>query len=655
MLRMAKDKRITVSTSHVGKHEERRETNFDAVSFCTAFARRPTPGLAVMLHGEWGCGKTWFLKHRLMPAIRGGTAGQPCLYVTLNGLATKEEIQAKVFQAIAAESAEGKKGSHFIKEAIDKGARFIAQGAKSVDHWAMGGIKLLTTMAAESAAKVYFDEERPVIVFDDFERCPLLDAELLGLLNYYVEHLRLPVFVVCNLAEKLRRAETDKAAVSADGRFAMVLEKVVGSRLTVKPEIELFMRQQVGEVQGQPTKAFLNVMMPTLLSIADKLDRVNLRSWRLALYHFATIDAVMVEAMGIDKCQEHADGREMILRRVLAATIHSRDNGTSGQEVFELLRDRIHHRDDENKNDHVKREMAEKLSYLTDSFLNNMVTFDESPYAFIPTLVDDGVVDQVAIVRLSNLWTGYGVTETERQIRFLSADAYNRLEDQELNGLVRSTLVSIAKGGFKKPDVFRTLSRNILMLAKIGYIDIELVAVAKSIEQGVEATDFDLYAGGFELMNGRSGPAYGAEDSLVMKLMADKMRRQFAEMASATARAKVLEGPIAFFEWACDTKNPYLDRPLFSYAEVEPFWQATLALKNDVKCNLASAFSMRFAYVDRHFKIDADEIEWLKHSRDYLNKCMGAAPKGVSGHLIGDFLKTTEKYAPNVERPNTAT
>jgi hypothetical protein len=632
------------------KPADAKSPNAQVVAFCTTFARRPTPGLAVMLYGEWGCGKTWFLEHRLIPSIRGGKEGQPCLYVSLNGLATKDEIQAKIFQAIAAVAAEGKSGPGFIKAAIDKGSRLIAKTADSMDHWAVGGVKLLASMAAESAAKVYFDKERPVIVFDDFERCSVPDEELLGLLNHYVEHLSLPVIVVCNLVEKLRKADAQSGGGAAGGGFARVLEKVIGWQLAVKPEVESFLTHQVEEVRGPTTKAFLKPLIPLLMGMAEKLERVNLRSLRLALYHFASLDAVMVEAIGVEKAKKHGDGREQILRRVLAGTIYSRDKGTTCKDVLGLIQDRIHH--SEREEDPAKLEEAKRTKYLIATFLDNMVTFNESPYAFVAGLIDEGIIDSDAITRLANMWTGYGVTETEKQVRYLSTDAYHRLEDKELNDLAGSVLKGLSSGEFRKPDLFRTLGRNTLTLAKMGYLDIDPTAVEKSVRQGVDVTEFEFDEKAFEDTDGRWGPATSADDQKILKMVREKMRKQIEGKAQRMARAKVADGPIAFVEWACDTKNPFMGRALFAYAEVEWFWRTTLALPNDEKCELESAFRMRFAYVDSHYKIDPAEVAWLKQSAKLLKQKMGASPKGVSGHLVHGFLETATKHSMKTARPS---
>lgn len=627
------------------KPVEVKSPNAEVVAFCTAFSRRPTPGLAVMLYGEWGCGKTWFLEHRLIPAIRGGKSGrgQPCLYVSLNGLATKDEIQTKIFQAIATEAAEGKSGPGFIKAAIDKGSRLIAKSSESMDHWAVGGVKLLASMAAESAAKVYFDQERPVIVFDDFERCSVPDEELLGLLNYYVEHLKLPVIVVCNLVEKLRKVGHLTGKRSAKGGFARVLEKVIGWQLTVKPEIESLLAHHLDQIHGPSTKAFLMPLVPMLMSITAKLERVNLRSLRLALYHFASLDAVMVESMGVDKAKMHADGREQILRRVLAGTIYSRDKGTTCKDVFGLIKYRT--RPSAREKDSAKQSAARTTSYLITTFFDDKVTFDESPYMFIVALIDEGIVDSASIIRLSNLWTGYGVSETEKQVRFLSTDAYHRLEDQSLNEMARCVLESLSIGQYRKPDLFRTLGCNTLTLSKMGYLDIEPAAVEKSIRRGIDATDFEFDEKEFEDTDGRGGPAHSAEDQLVQKLIGEKLHKQIAVKSEVVARTKIAAGPIVFTDWACDTNNPYMGRALFAFTEVESFWQTTLALTNNEKCDLASAFRMRFAYVESHYRIDPAEIKWLKTSASFLKAKMGASPKGVSGHLIHDFLETAIKHS----------
>ncbi|MEC4817740.1 MAG: P-loop NTPase fold protein, partial [Scytonema sp. PMC 1069.18] len=80
---------MTQNQKHINSHIETYLDYFCGLSHA--------PGFAVLLKGQWGCGKTWFInRYREKPK----TNNQKFLYVSLYGMTSFSEIEDTFFQQL---------------------------------------------------------------------------------------------------------------------------------------------------------------------------------------------------------------------------------------------------------------------------------------------------------------------------------------------------------------------------------------------------------------------------------------------------------------------------------------------------------------------------------------------------------------------------
>jgi hypothetical protein len=137
------------------------------------YQTRDKPGYAVLVTGAWGVGKTFQVKRAL--------GKDKAVYVSLFGLATATEVYEAVFAAMFPE--------------IGK-----AKGALEANRdTTIGGLPIFGV--ASQIFGMFIREQADVsrtLVFDDLERSPLKAADLLGIINRYVEHHSCRVVVVAH-------------------------------------------------------------------------------------------------------------------------------------------------------------------------------------------------------------------------------------------------------------------------------------------------------------------------------------------------------------------------------------------------------------------------------------------------------------------------
>lgn len=179
--------------------ENRGKTTMNTLEELTYYCREPEPVGALLLTGEWGCGKTYLIEHDLKEALKGEAV---VLRVSLFGMSSIEEIHVAVKQAWISEYYKSKDMEKVAKKAR-KGKDVIAK-LEFLPDWLKGIASINMTSFIEIKEKI---NDKPVIlVFDDLERCRIDNVDVLGSINEYCENKKFHTIIVAN-QDKLQTAQ----------------------------------------------------------------------------------------------------------------------------------------------------------------------------------------------------------------------------------------------------------------------------------------------------------------------------------------------------------------------------------------------------------------------------------------------------------------
>ncbi len=146
---------------------------------------------AVLIDGEWGSGKTHFVKETLLNRLDKELS---VLYVSLYGLNSFEQIMNEIYTSALEDFLSKKYGEEKGKK-LSKGvnltAKFITAGLKyfNIDP---------NDLPSISDIKQIKDA---ILIFDDLERCNIDINQLFGFINNLVEHNSIKVIIVANQSE----------------------------------------------------------------------------------------------------------------------------------------------------------------------------------------------------------------------------------------------------------------------------------------------------------------------------------------------------------------------------------------------------------------------------------------------------------------------
>lgn len=282
---------------------------------------------ALLIDGEWGSGKTYFVQNCLIPHLR--KEKRDVNYISLYGVKNTSEIgEMLCIQAIKQKFPQlGDKmdtqGGQILSTSVVTVARFIVPNLKASED------------DIGKLVQLFPNYDNNVIILDDVERCGCDINELLGFINNFVEHSDASVILVANEKEigkwQLDRnpelqmlvalnpatdipasmneeeqlfsygeeasankekgkysvtqiEERRRAIFNSNEKYLRMKEKVVGQTIRYEPDIDAaFSRLIEKKIKNTILKKQLIDLECQLSEMARKQDHLNLRTFQFYL------------------------------------------------------------------------------------------------------------------------------------------------------------------------------------------------------------------------------------------------------------------------------------------------------------------------------------------------------------------------------------
>lgn len=160
---------------------------------------------AIMLTGEWGSGKTYYVENKLMPFLQKEVMNNSikkrhkcrCIVISLYGLEELSDISKSIYMELRMKT-------------LKKGSETLATGkliAKTVAKGVAGKFGIDLNMSENDLEKIYLsvDLSGILLVFEDVERSNIELTKLFGYVNNLVEQDGVKVLLVTNEYELLNK------------------------------------------------------------------------------------------------------------------------------------------------------------------------------------------------------------------------------------------------------------------------------------------------------------------------------------------------------------------------------------------------------------------------------------------------------------------
>ncbi len=151
---------------------------------------------AIMLTGEWGSGKTYYIENELIPFLQDGKKNK-CVVISLYGLEDISEISKSIYMELRMKS-------------VIKDSEMLTTGkivVKTVIKNVFGKFGIDTNMSDDDLQNLYssVDLTGKLLILEDLERSNIEIVKLLGYINNLVERDGVKVLLVANENEILNK------------------------------------------------------------------------------------------------------------------------------------------------------------------------------------------------------------------------------------------------------------------------------------------------------------------------------------------------------------------------------------------------------------------------------------------------------------------
>lgn len=307
---------------------------------------------AVLIDGEWGAGKTFFVKENLLRRMKEELPEKRIYYISLYGASSSEQIVDEIYSSMVEEIIEeklGEKKGQVVEKSISFTSKLIAAGMKyfnidTNDLPQLSDIKELKDV---------------IIIFDDLERCELEINQTLGVINNLVEHNDIKVILVANqneigkinfskgLSHKYQMAIDDRLELDEKGKqedskvsytkeqlikrteqlfsedifYKKVKEKLIGLTIYYQPNLaEVYVAVIKKFIKEESTKKYLISNKQKIVNIFEEKRHYNIRTLIFALIAFEKF-YVIINAIPLEFNKYVAHELDRVLKYTMISAI----------------------------------------------------------------------------------------------------------------------------------------------------------------------------------------------------------------------------------------------------------------------------------------------------------------------------------------------
>ena len=178
-------------------------TNYELNKYIQHYLENDKTHSAIMLTGEWGSGKSYYIQHELIPFLNSDGPNH-CVTVSLYGLSDISEVSKNIYLEMRIKNKSLNKATSFLEK------RFKKHGKEIVTYGKLAGATLLKGLfnrgglelnAPDSALEELYhsiDLTGKLLIIEDAERSKISILDLLGYINSLVETDSVKVLIVAN-------------------------------------------------------------------------------------------------------------------------------------------------------------------------------------------------------------------------------------------------------------------------------------------------------------------------------------------------------------------------------------------------------------------------------------------------------------------------
>ena len=602
------------------------------------------PGFAVLLQGQWGSGKTWFInKYREKLKEKN----QKCLYISLYGMTSFSEIEDAFFQQLhPILSSKGMAITGKIIKGFLKGTLKVDLDNDNRDD---GTVNF--QISEINLPEYLKNTDKSILIFDDLERCKIDLNNVLGYINYFVEHQDLKVILVANEDELLKSCN-----------YQVIKEKLIGKTFRVSLDFEGALENFITIVNQQDVRIFLSDNIKSIQDLYEKAEYENLRNLKQIVLDFERIFSALPE-----KAKRKPEILQDLLKLLMAFSIEIKRGVLLPKDISKLREEYMsglsrqvtsHHSPSSiaknNEETTALQKMLHRYNFLN---LHNLALDDPFPNnLWWETFFDKGLLDTKELEK-SILSSKY--FQDENTPNWVKLWHFTDISDDDFKDLINKVELDYSNRQYAEIGAIKHIVGLFLMFSNVGiyhkskeeilkdsklYIDHlkddnQLAPIASStIEdtldvygslgfQGKEFDEFKELSSYIdevrELAREESMPNAGQS---LLAIMQNDSRKFYRMISLSSSQA----GDLSI--------QKYHEVPILKYIKPIAFIEKLLLMSSEDRQYIFGALNERYKF-DRINEELIEELEWLKTVQELLLVEVANRKGKISGFVLESHVK----------------
>ncbi|WP_299568477.1 P-loop NTPase fold protein [uncultured Pedobacter sp.] len=577
------------------------------------------PYYAVLLRGNWGSGKSWFIREYMKQE-----GEQKFLYVSLYGISNTRQIEEEFFQQLhpVLGSKAMRLAGKVLKGALKLGFRADIFGDDKQESTINVDTKDISFLGGVA---------NRVLVFDDLERCSMPIKEILGYINSYVEYNDLKVIILANENEIDKVNESDKTI--ENNEYRQIKEKLIGKSFDIRTDFDEAMESFLSETGLTKISATLSDNKQLIKDIFNAAGYNNLRHLRQSILDFERFFKLLPKV-----AQEHEQLMSDIISVFFPISVELKKGAIKESEInnfFVTGISALFGEADDSPNSEIKQKYASIFPQVRAIGTEQLAEF------FIHGITDESELEKVI------MYSGYfGDQKTPAWIKIWHR---HDLEDTLFRELLSEVVKEFKNKNIKDKYVFVHVTCILLCLVEEGLLKEKrktILSIAK--ENIVELKKKGLLAlNKYENFPGDSHAGFGylgIEQTFIrdflqdVKREAEKARNQ-SYPEKAVELLELLRKSVRDFGSQLNSfdKGEYHNIPILQFIDPKEFMDIVIGLSNLDKRTLASVFKTRYQYLEYNPSLKP-ELKFLQKVLSLLEKQAKKVKGEISGTIIGHLL-----------------
>lgn len=566
---------------------------------------------AVLLKGDWGSGKTHFIKSY----IEKNENKFKFLHISLYGINLSKELDSLiVFEILKSQKYDKWNILSFFKRIeIPKIKEYFK--IKDVEKFALKK----------------FLNKNYVLVFDDLERCSMSIDDTLGYINSFVEFQEQKVILISN--EKEIEIKEGK-----EGRYKHIKEKLIGKTFQITPCFEEALEYFLSKLKHSKCRNFLKKNKKIILSTHNESKYNNIRITIQSLFDFERF----YKKIKFEHLKKNFLTQKL-LRIFLIIAIENKRNSNFFDDIkkikeYEILKTKEQQEipDSDNVIDKYKEfsfySTILEIKTWKDIINNNLIKQDE---------INKSLSDYIGFTNESwyKIWHLYSLDQTDDEFENSLQDVVSKLNNKEYKeiGIVLHVLSSLIK--YSEMDLYEKNPNEIVNIGK-NYIDC-------LFQEKLLGYDVDRTAWG-----GLGFPEKKGEFQQIFDYLTEKRKEQkmidIGEFSKELINKTFLKNPRKFGKIiSMNNYHSFKDEPILSRVDSKIFIENFNSLMSSDKRSIILDLLERYKNID-YYKFLIEELNFLKKLKQEAKKRI---PKNGKKKLSHCFLESliSEAIEPSIQ------